>query len=77
MVMMGTKDCVFLRMFEELFKLDYQKDKWYYNAGELPQYALLDRYPEIVHVTDEGVQMSMYMYYQFTAFGLFQFGIPL
>ena len=55
MLTMATKDCVFMRMYEELYKLDYQPDCWYYNAGELPQYALLDQYPGIAHMADEGV----------------------
>lgn len=49
MVLMGTKDCVFLRLFEELYKLDY-------NGGHLPQYAIIDKYPAIVYLSDEGVQ---------------------
>ena len=56
--MMATKDCVFMRMYEELYKLDYQRDRWYYNGGELPQYALLDQYPGIAYMVDEGVQQG-------------------
>jgi len=55
MVLMGTTDCVYYKLIEELYKLDYQKDLWYFNAGELPQYALLDQYPGIAVMADEGV----------------------
>ena len=56
--MMATKDCVFMKMYEELYKLDYQRDKWYYNGGELPTYALLDQYPGLAFVADEGVHQG-------------------
>ena len=56
--MMATKDCVFMRMYEELYKLDYRKDIWYYNGGELPQYALLDQYPGIAFMADEGINQG-------------------
>ncbi|KAF6036523.1 hypothetical protein EB796_005176 [Bugula neritina] len=59
MVLMGTPDCVFLKLYEELYKLDYQRDLWYFNGGELPQYALLDQYPGIAVMADEGVQQGM------------------
>jgi len=55
---MGTPDCVFLKLYEELYKLDYQRDLWYFNGGELPQYALLDQYPGIAVMADEGVQQG-------------------
>ena len=56
---MATKGCVFMRMYEQLYKLDYRSYDWYYNAGELSQYALLDQYPGIAYLADEGVQQGM------------------
>jgi len=58
MVLMGTTDCVYCKFIEELYKLDYQKDLWYFNAGELPQYAILDQYPGIAATADEGVHQG-------------------
>ena len=58
-LLMATKDCAFLRLYEELYKLDYRNQDWYYNAGELPQYALLDQYPGIAYLAEEGVQQGM------------------
>ena len=58
MILMGTKDCIFLRMAEELYKLDYRPSEWYYNAGHLPTCVLLDRYPGIVYPADEGVEQG-------------------
>ena len=60
MVLMGTKDCVFLQMYEELYKLHYDRDAWYFNGGELPQYAILDKYPGVAFLADEGVQQGKY-----------------
>lgn len=56
---MGTKDCVFLHMYEELYRLHYDRDAWYYNGGELPQYAILDKYPGVAFLADEGVQQGI------------------
>lgn len=55
---MGTSDCVFFRLYEELYKLDYQNGLWYFNGGILPQYALLDQYPGIAVMADEGVHFG-------------------
>ena len=55
-IQMATKDCVFLKMYEELYKIDYEPSKWYYNGGELPTMALLERYPGLAYVSEEGVQ---------------------
>ena len=60
MVLMGTKDCVFVQMYEELYKLHYDRDAWYFNGGELPQYAILDKYPGVAFLADEGVQQGKY-----------------
>ena len=53
---MGTKNCVFLKMYEELYKLHYDSRQWYYNGGKLPTMALLERYPGLTYISDEGVQ---------------------
>ena len=59
MLMMATTDCVFMQLYEELYRLDYNPHSWYYNGGELPQYALLDQYPGIAFMADEGVQQGI------------------
>ncbi|XP_067946235.1 uncharacterized protein [Watersipora subatra] len=59
MFMMATTDCVFMQLYEELYRLDYQRHIWYYNGGELPQYALLDQYPGIAFMADEGVAQRL------------------
>ena len=58
-LLMGTKDCVFLRMYEELYRLHYDRAQWYFNGGHLPAYALLDKYPGIAYPTEEGVHQGM------------------
>ena len=57
-IQMATKDCVFLKMYEELYKIDYKQSEWYYNGGQLPTMALLERYPGLAYVSEEGVQWA-------------------
>lgn len=55
---MGTKDCVLFQMVEELYRIHYVSSLWFYNGGELPQYAILDKYPAVAYLADEGVQQG-------------------
>lgn len=58
-MLMGTKDCAFLQLYEELFRLDYRRDLWFYNGGQLPNDALLMPYPGISYMSDEGCDQGI------------------
>ncbi|UJR08000.1 hypothetical protein I4U23_012279 [Adineta vaga] len=47
-VLLAHKDARFLRLWLDTFH-DYRSDLWYYNGGELPTTAVLDKYPHLIH----------------------------
>lgn len=47
-ILMGNRHARFLKFVEETYK-EYDNDKWYYNAGDLPTKAILWKYPHLVH----------------------------
>jgi hypothetical protein len=47
-VLIAHKDARFLRYCIETFR-DYRSDLWYYNGGELPTTAVLQKHPEFIH----------------------------
>lgn len=47
-VLIGNRNARFLKFILESYK-EYYPDEWYYNAGELPTIAILNKYPQLVH----------------------------
>lgn len=47
-VLIGHKNARFLRLVLQTYQA-YDTDRWYFNAGELPTRAILDKYPYIIH----------------------------
>lgn len=59
MFIVAAPDCRFLAMHEELYRTSFDRERWYYNAGELPTVEILYKHPDVAHVVDEGVEMGM------------------
>ncbi|XP_037039510.1 uncharacterized protein LOC119076702 [Bradysia coprophila] len=47
-VMIGNRNARFLKFTLDSYR-EYYPDEWYYNAGELPTIAILNKYPQLIH----------------------------
>jgi len=59
MFAMAAVGCRYLAMVEDLYRKQYNASLWYYNAGELPTTEILEKYPGIAHIVDQGIEMDM------------------
>jgi hypothetical protein len=47
-ILIGHKNSRFLKLYLESYR-NYDRNQWYYNAGDLPTISILYKNPELVH----------------------------